>query len=170
MKHAENNKSGMFDLTQVLANAPNKASFAYEFVPQGSWIGNNPYKFLGNGQFRGKIWFEEKLQMEGTIIIPMQFVCSRCGAKFEQNLFIPVNEIILENDDGEHFSSCGNKLDLSFMVAQIVAINIPTLALCNENCLGVCPHCGTNLNEQSCNCNKKLRGNNPFASLMDKFN
>lgn len=170
MKHAENNNTGMFDLTQVFVKSPCKENFAYEFLPNDSWIGNNPYKFLGKGQFTGKIWFEDKLQMEGAIIIPMQFICSRCCANFEQNLFIPVNEIILEEDDGEHFSSRGNKIDLNYMVAQIVATNIPTQALCNENCLGVCPHCGVNLNEQNCDCDKKLRGNNPFASLMDKFN
>lgn len=170
MEHALNCETEMLDITQVLAKPNEKFTFAFEFEPQAEWIGNNPYKFCGDGQFVGKIWFADKVLLEGSIIIPTNFVCSRCGAGFEENLFVPVHEELSEFEDDEHFSLDGNKVNLFKIVEQVVATNIPSQALCNENCLGVCPVCGTNLNEGKCNCDRKLRGNNPFASLMDKFN
>lgn len=171
MKHANYNQTNLFDLTQVLANPNEKFKVSFEFMPQQSLVGNNPYKFVGAGQFSGYFWLDDQLHLQGTVIVPTQFVCSRCGAKFEQNLFVEVNEVLTDNNaDDEHFSYTGNKIDLDDLVAQIIASNIPSQALCKEDCLGVCQYCGVNLNEQKCNCDKKLRGNNPFASLMDKFN
>lgn len=170
MKHALNYETRMFDLTHVLNKPNTKFEFTFEFDPVYEWMGNNPYEFCGSGQFIGSVWLDGKVHIEGNIIIPTKFVCSRCGSGFEQNLFIPVNEVLSETQDEEHFSLIGNKVNLFNIVAQVVATNIPSQALCNENCLGVCAVCGTNLNEQKCDCEKKLRGNNPFASLMDKFN
>jgi len=43
-------------------------------------------------------------------------------------------------------------IDLSEDVRQTVLLSVPLKLLCSENCKGLCPHCGINLNVGACNC------------------
>jgi uncharacterized protein len=43
-------------------------------------------------------------------------------------------------------------IDLSDDVRQTVLLAVPLKLLCRENCKGLCPHCGTNLNLGACTC------------------
>jgi uncharacterized protein len=43
-------------------------------------------------------------------------------------------------------------IDMSEDVRQTVLLSIPLKLLCMENCKGLCPHCGTNLNGENCTC------------------
>ena len=48
--------------------------------------------------------------------------------------------------------SVGGKLDLDITddVRQEILLSYPVRFLCREDCRGLCPQCGTNLNERSC--------------------
>lgn len=43
-------------------------------------------------------------------------------------------------------------IDLSEDVRQTVLLSVPLKLLCTENCKGLCPHCGRNLNSGTCTC------------------
>jgi len=43
-------------------------------------------------------------------------------------------------------------IDIAEDVRQTVLLGIPLKLLCSENCRGLCPRCGTNLNNESCTC------------------
>ena len=65
----------------------------------------------------------------------------------------------------------GNKIDLEPLLMAAVLIELPLVALCDEECLGLCPHCGKNLNEGPCDCESEPEeedfSNNPFAVLKN---
>ena len=42
-----------------------------------------------------------------------------------------------------------------------VLLSLPSRTLCKEDCKGLCPRCGQNLNLAPCNCNSSERGQNP---------
>ena len=46
----------------------------------------------------------------------------------------------------------GKVLDLGPVVREAVVLSMPMKALCREDCRGLCPICGVNLNEQTCGC------------------
>ncbi len=46
----------------------------------------------------------------------------------------------------------GTELDLSPMVREQVVLAVPAYGICSESCQGLCPTCGKNLNEGSCDC------------------
>ena len=46
-------------------------------------------------------------------------------------------------------------IDLSEDVRQTVLLSVPLKVLCSENCRGLCPHCGINLNAATCTCTEK---------------
>ena len=39
--------------------------------------------------------------------------------------------------------------------AQVLLLNLPEQVLCKEDCKGLCPECGTNLNLKDCDCGDK---------------
>ncbi|MCM8794860.1 MAG: DUF177 domain-containing protein [Candidatus Omnitrophica bacterium] len=43
-------------------------------------------------------------------------------------------------------------LDVTDDIRQEIIVNYPMRPLCKENCLGLCPRCGKNLNEGPCGC------------------
>ncbi len=46
----------------------------------------------------------------------------------------------------------GGQLETGPLVAEQVALNVPMKPLCREECRGICPTCGRDLNEGSCAC------------------
>jgi uncharacterized protein len=46
----------------------------------------------------------------------------------------------------------GETLDTEPIVAEQVELDLPTHPLCREECAGLCPRCGRNLNEGACGC------------------
>lgn len=45
-----------------------------------------------------------------------------------------------------------DELDVSVPVREQVLLSVPRYAYCREDCRGLCPHCGANLNEGTCGC------------------
>lgn len=46
----------------------------------------------------------------------------------------------------------GDFIDLTPIICEQILLQIPIKALCSQECKGLCPQCGTNLNHSSCNC------------------
>lgn len=46
----------------------------------------------------------------------------------------------------------GSELDLTEPVRETVLLGVPKFVYCREECQGLCPHCGTNLNMSTCEC------------------
>lgn len=85
--------------------------------------------------------------------------CSRCGKKVKESLKTELFES-MENDfsdvDAECISVCGNVADISGAVEACIFNSIPLRFLCSEDCKGICPVCGTNRNENECNCDETV--------------
>lgn len=85
--------------------------------------------------------------------------CDRCATNCSENItvnkkYILATEIENEDNDGILLVTEG-ELDLAELCRTDVLLQIPMKHLCNENCKGLCPQCGANLNEKVCGCNKK---------------
>ena len=57
-----------------------------------------------------------------------------------------------------------NVFDLEELLRQQIVIAVPIKPLCSEECKGLCPSCGRNLNEGQCDCPAE-GGESPFATL-----
>ena len=109
--------------------------------------------------------------------------CDRClePAEFdiaseldEYYLFeAPAEEDLSDDEDEVDFSLVGedNTIDLSEAIMAAVLMETPFVVLCREDCKGLCPICGANLNEGDCGCAarraEEARKESPFASLAD---
>jgi DUF177 domain-containing protein len=60
-------------------------------------------------------------------------------------------------DDLEFSLYEGENIDLTPLVREQVLLALADRPLCREECKGLCPHCGSNLNESDCGCSSEAR-------------
>jgi uncharacterized protein len=81
------------------------------------------------------------LTLEGAI----EFTCVRCLEEFGA----PLNKtlrFVFEVDNREPV------IDLGPQIREEIIVDYPLKPLCRDNCQGLCPQCGKNLNEGGCSC------------------
>ena len=73
-------------------------------------------------------------------------------------------EISDEELDVEYYSE--RSVSLREIAAEQVQLSIPMKPLCEENCQGLCPTCGANLNKEGCSCHVQ-ESDGRWAALED---
>lgn len=103
--------------------------------------------------------------------------CSRCLAAYAQALHVEFEEQYFPTVDivtgaplavaasDEAFTIDGSHvLDLTEALRQYIEMALPMHPLCGENCAGLCPTCGQDLNQGACTCVEDVPAS-PFAAL-----
>ena len=76
----------------------------------------------------------------------VEYTCSKCLSKFE-GVFKKKFNLILEVKPAEI-------VELDDEIRQEIILDYPIKIVCKEDCKGLCPNCGQNLNTGECDCNK----------------
>lgn len=121
------------------------------------FMGEN-FKFTAPLKVRGTIRNNSKsLELTAGVSGSMQVHCARCAKPFVTEVSFPVSEILIRED--EEFSSdadvivfSGHDVDLTDIIVNGFLMNVSGRYLCSEDCKGLCPKCGCDLNEGSCDC------------------
>ncbi|MBR6012296.1 MAG: DUF177 domain-containing protein [Selenomonadaceae bacterium] len=123
--------------------------------------------FLENGKLVGEIKIvgevakdDENLKIRGKIFCQRKFICDRCLNAAEED---QIHDFEEELDSGEIVD---NFFDITDIVHDTLMISQPIKNLCKTDCRGLCPVCGKNLNEGSCECEKFI----PDPRLADLQN
>jgi uncharacterized protein len=61
----------------------------------------------------------------------------------------------------------GREIDLDPVVREQLILALPPYPVCQDACKGLCPVCGTNLNERECGCERKVP--DPRWAGLEKF-
>lgn len=111
------------------------------------------------------------MDVEGEIAASAKYVCGRCLEPFKVPVHLSFHESFRElgsvdgMGDEEFFSYQGDHIDLSDLVQTELVLSEPITMICSSECRGLCPVCGVNLNQQTCQC--KTDSVNPqFAALQ----
>ena len=107
----------------------------------------------------------EEYFCQGSLKALVQMECARCLGSFEREVANQTDFIICDRDSFEarakeaiddedyaFFQGSDLSVDLSDIVRQTVILAISMKPLCSEDCRGLCPDCGANLNDDSCRC------------------
>jgi uncharacterized protein len=108
-----------------------------------------------------------QIRISGNFHTRLELVCARCletvveEASRDFDLYyrsmtsIPDDdEMQLNFDDTEIGFFEGDGLFLADVLAEQVNLAIPMKVICRSDCRGLCPHCGVNLNNEECRCDK----------------
>ena len=122
----------------------------------------------------------DKFLVRGTIRGGVRIRCDRClepfrrevNSQFQVDLVIPKEradqeEIELLDEEMEVDFVKGDRVDLGDIVREQIYLSLPMRSICKESCRGLCPACGINLNERSCQCGK-AEGHPAFSKLRLK--
>src|SRR4051794_19400285 len=98
--------------------------------------------------------------LRGSPRTAVRHACRRCLAPGEHGVDEHVDLVFaapMEDegaDDGEVYPlpPRADTLDLTDAVREQVVLAAPEFALCREECRGLCPTCGTDLNQGACDC------------------
>lgn len=109
-----------------------------------------------------------------SVSVRVAYVCDRCCEPFEDTLSFSVKEVLKKEDQKDesdinpdiiYFE--GNGVELDDIISENIFLNLPTKHICDEDCRGLCPNCGANLNFGECCCD--TRPTDPRFDILDKF-
>ena len=114
--------------------------------------------FMGTAKNEDRV-----IRVDGSIHCHLQGVCDRCGIAVAVPMDVEFHESFTNlseksgesegEDEDVHFFS-GDEIDLFPYAEQAIFLTMPMKTLCKEDCRGLCPQCGTNLNEKECSCDR----------------
>lgn len=120
-----------------------------------------------------------EVRIRGNLTTRLEACCDRClgpvdlPLKQDFELFYrPVEsiareeEIEVSEDELEVAFFSGSGIELADVVTEQVILAVPMKIVCREKCLGLCPVCGANRNQQACGCSPPAH-ESPFASLRE---
>ena len=87
-------------------------------------------------------------------------VCDRCLKDFEQEKTVPYSCVLAQekqfDEDEDIVVLEEDEVDLGDLARTAFILEMDTKFLCDEDCKGLCPGCGVNLNFEPCRCKKEV--------------
>ena len=105
-----------------------------------------------------------------TVSTTLDAVCDRCGKEFLQEKAVSYSCILAEElqneEDDEILLLEDGKVDVGELAREAFILDMDTKTLCSEDCKGLCPRCGADLNLGSCTCKKDV---DPRLAVLAKL-
>ena len=130
----------------------------------------------------------EACRLEGRVIVVVALrtevgvACARCleparaGVEGEMRYIFSLRrderrQEAEEGPDGEEemiiLDSWEDEIDLRQLIWEVLITSLPGAVLCSDDCRGLCPQCGADLNEGPCGCGKESR--DPRFDVLKNF-
>lgn len=134
---------------------------------------------------------EDNVLLSGSLKVDLNPPCHRCGENFVYPLDVPVQMNLTPSSDereegnfrqketrrrSDEETVSGEESDLNFgfhdgvevdlqkILGELIVLSLPVRFLCFEECQGLCPKCGENLNKIKCSCKGvSPKGDSPRA-------
>jgi uncharacterized protein len=128
-----------------------------------------PLRTSGRAQLvqeqHGKHLTINDIRLKGTLATKLETACARCleavpiDVKRDFDLlYRPLgsdagrDELSVTDAEAEISYYQGEGLLLEDALREQVLLAVPLKAICRQDCKGLCPHCGVNLNAEQCSC------------------
>ncbi|MBQ7501072.1 MAG: DUF177 domain-containing protein [Clostridia bacterium] len=147
-------------MTPILTGEKNRLDFDFEISLESDILPNvvfpKPVRVSGSVVGNGGV-----MQLFCRADIDYETVCARCLAKicgvlsvdYEKNV---AKENVLQNEDNDDYVILEEgMLDFDETLIEQILLEFPSKLLCSEECKGLCPKCGKDLNEGDCGCPKR---------------
>jgi uncharacterized protein len=148
--------------------------FAEEFQPDVIDLGSEarqrgPLKASGHAEVveehHGKHEVIKDIRLRGGLSAELELQCARCLEPVPQQvrrdfelLYRPLgvdagrDELSVTDAEAEIGYYQGEGVLLEDVLREQVLLALPLKITCREDCKGLCPHCGTNWNQEECSC------------------
>ena len=110
----------------------------------------------------------DHIRVSGRVTTTLSLNCARCLSEFRMEIDSPFTifymrdaglgqdkDVELTEEDLVTATYEGDEIDLSSEIAEQIILSLPIKPLCSHDCKGLCPACGSDLNESPCSCNQE---------------
>ena len=128
-------------------------------LPSMDFLGEE-FKFDDGLTVDGKITNNSKSLLFTAVVSGSVTVhCARCTEEIKQLVKFKVSEYLVREEQAENMGDdddavvfSGEKIDIDDIIINNFLLNASGKYLCREDCRGLCPKCGKNLNLGDCGC------------------
>jgi DUF177 domain-containing protein len=149
-------------VAQLLRDVPSRAEVAFEA------LFDEPHEFVARGPAETDVFpeatvrlqlrlesFNGGLRARGQVEAPWHGVCRRCSTPVLGVSSVSVNERFVDHHvegDDEVYLIEDDFIDLAPLAHDAIFLDLPLAPLCRPDCAGLCPQCGIDRNEATCDC------------------
>lgn len=105
----------------------------------------------------------QRLLLNGRIRFRAELACSLCGEDYEcdfdepltaefADYSLPRSPHRIKDEEIDQNQFWGDELELIPIIHDAIHLAVPIAPCCREDCRGLCPTCGADLNQGPCNC------------------
>ena len=106
----------------------------------------------------------DDIVLQGDVSGQVGTVCRRClqpvTVDVDEELALVfrsgLSQVEAEAEEVYTLPEKGDVLDLTDAIREQVTLAVPQFVICEEACRGLCPRCGTNLNQAQCDCQPEV--------------
>ena len=168
----------VLDLTSLLSGKVNTLDFEYNIDTEGEdsiLIPPDDVSFAPPVRVQGKVT-NNAGYMSLSVVAELDYSthCARCLENISGKFILNFNRTVansgtLQDEDNDSYVIVKNgKLDIDRELVEDLLLEFPTRFLCEEECAGLCPKCGKNLNFGPCDCPKK-KEIDPRLAILQKL-
>lgn len=127
-------------------------------------LGDNKYSIVSKEDINLTLTNVEKgkISISGDFSMEVEIPCDRCLVPVTNRVEAKFDELVDTITDGDEY-------DLDELLHKELVMDWPMKVLCTDDCKGICPSCGCNLNESSCECDNEVLDPR-MAAFLDVFN
>jgi uncharacterized protein len=148
---------------------PGRNTFSHEYVPGELELDEARVKIAGTPKVSGEIFVnEQRVLIKGRVSGTAQLECDRCLKPIEQavdsklkveyvtpEVYEAQHAVELNEEDLDLAVFDGESINIDDLVAEELMLALPDHILCRDDCKGICPTCGADRNNVSCDCESK---------------
>ncbi|MCI8699459.1 MAG: DUF177 domain-containing protein [Oscillospiraceae bacterium] len=145
-----------------LAQQPGGAlPFAFQMdLSEVEWYGGKPFAqpVRVEGQVRNRAG---ALELKARLDTVLSLTCDRCAKPFQREKTVDHGTLLAfelangESDDIVELDRDGG-LELDELMREVFLLEMDTKNLCSQDCRGLCPGCGADLNVETCRCKREI--------------
>ena len=112
------------------------------------------------------------LVMTGELTTRLHGECDRCAKPVDRDFAVSLEAVLVRASEDEDFENPwtfeldGDQADLDDILTTAVVLNMDSKLLCSEDCKGLCPKCGADLNLGPCDCKPEV---DPRLAVLQQF-
>jgi uncharacterized protein len=152
-------------IVDLLSVTDKPLAFNFHVAPDEIDLETEDVRIKGEIEVKGELQRNATVDVKGVIKTPLEIDCTRCLTPVEHDMNVEfhvdfVDKGLFPDSKETHLGSSdldtdvieGNELDLKEIAREQILLNLPEQVLCREDCKGICPTCGADLNKTQCNC------------------
>ena len=142
-------------------------AFSHTYRPEELSLGEEHARLAGAATVEGSASRKgERVRLRGELRAEVELHCDRCARAITTPVAVEFDvEYVpqaaatddqelaeLQADDLTSSVYEGDALDIDELAREQLLLALPMRLLCREDCKGLCPQCGVDLNQQTCSC------------------